>query len=81
MVTAYSDKIIFRFNYVTKVLFEMNSRLMSGYAMKSLFKYRIDELSQIHSTGKIKDIKDMSNKSNFIERLWIVSLWVNKLPF
>lgn len=81
MVTAYSDKIIFRINCVTKVLFEMNSRLMFSYAMKSFSNYRRDELSQIYSIGKRKDIKDMSSQSNYTERSWIVCLSVNKLPF
>lgn len=68
MVTAGSDKIIFRINYVTKVLFEMNGRLMFSDAMKSFFKYRTDELSQIYPTGKREDIKNRSNKRNYIER-------------
>lgn len=39
-MTAYSDKIIFKINYVKKVLFEMNSRLMFSYAVISFFKHK-----------------------------------------
>ena len=38
-MAAYSDKIILKINYVKKVLFEMNSRLMFSHAVKSFFKY------------------------------------------